>query len=405
MVKRIFLLPLFAVTFLLSGCWDKVELNEIAIVSGITIEKGENARYKVTVSAINSAEQSKTSAMGNTPSVSYSLEGDSVSELSQKMNVGVSRKLIYSHTRVLVIDEAVAREGLLEFLDFLERSGEFRNDFNILIAREGEAQDILKITYPIQKDPSLKIHDQAQALHNEWGGDPGIRLTDFITTLILEGKHAVAAAVKVKGDPEKGSSVENNKKIDLDALIEFDGLAVFNFDKLVGFLSLEDARSYLWTEDLEQTELSVPCNEEKDKFIDIKVISTSTKKETEFKNGKAELVVNVIGEADLVGTQCTDPLDKIDTFNKYEKLTEKFIEKNIKETITKTQEKYKVDIFGFGDTLNRSNHKEFKKIKYDWDQYFSEASLTVKANIFLRRSGIRNKSFLTDLEKYKERAE
>ncbi|HYK74741.1 MAG TPA: Ger(x)C family spore germination protein [Pseudoneobacillus sp.] len=405
MDKKIFIFSFFVVTLLLSGCWDKVELNEIAIVSGITIEKGENARYRVTVSAINSAEQSKTSMMGNTPSVNYSLEGDTVSELTQKMNVGVSRKLIYSHTRVLVIDEAVAREGLLEFLDFLERSGEFRNDFNILIAREGEAQDILKITYPIQKDPSLKIHDQAQSLHNEWGGDPGIRLTDFITTLIIEGKHAVAAVVKVKGDPEKGSSVENNKKIDLDALIEFDGLAVFKFDKMIGTLSLEEARSFIWTDDIEQTELSVPCNEEKNKFIDIKVISTSTKKETEYKNGKAKIIVKLIGEADLMGTQCTDSLDKVDTFNKYEKLTETFIEGEIKDTINKTQEKYKVDIFGFGDTLNRSNHNEFKKIKYDWDQIFSEASVKVEANIFLRRSGIRNKSFLTDLEKYKEKAE
>lgn len=402
---RIVILPLLILMLLLTGCWDKVELNDVSIITGIAIEKGENAPYKMSVSSINSTELSKTSATGNTPSTVFSLEGDSVSELSNKMNIGLTRKQIYSHTRIVVIDESVAEEGMLEFLDFLERSGEFRNDFNILISQGVKASDILKITFSVQKDPSLKIHKQAQSMLSEWGGDPGVRLTDFISSLVEEGRHPVASVVSIQGDPKKGASVENNKMLDPEALVIMDGLGIFKHDKLVGILTMEDTRAYLWTEDLKQTNLSVPCDEEseeKKKFNDIRVISTSSKMETKYKNGKAELIIKVIGEADLVGTHCAEPLTEPKTFEKYEKQAEQFIENEIATTIKKVQEEYGIDIFGFGAALNRSEHKEFKKIKNDWDHYFAEGEVKVDANIFLRRSGIRNNSFIKDLEELKE---
>ncbi|MFD2444551.1 Ger(x)C family spore germination protein [Bacillus sp. CGMCC 1.16607] len=403
-MKRIFIFPFFIAVFLLTGCWDSLEINDAAIITGIAIEKGENALYKMTVSTVNATELSKSSATGNTPSTTFSLEGDSISELSNKMNIGLTRKNIYSHTRILVISEKIAKEGMLEFLDFLERSGEFRNDFNIMVSKGVKASDILKVAYPLQKDPSLKLHKQAQSFLDYWGGDPKVRLTDFITALVVEGRHPVAAVVTIKGDAKKGQSVENNKMLDLDAMVIMDGMAVFNNDKLVGMMSVEDVRSYLWTEDLKSTSLSVPCGKLDDKTLynDIRIISTSTKKVTKYKSGRAELIIKVTGEADLVGTHCKEALDKPETFDKYEKQTNRFIESEIEGTIRKVQEEYNVDIFGFGESLNRSNHKVFQKIKSDWDQYFSNADVKVESTIYIRRSGIRGNSFIRDLDKLKE---
>lgn len=267
------IIPIFSILTLLTGCWDKLELNDVSIITGIAIEKGEESQYKLTVSSINSEEFSKTGSAGNTPSTTFSLEGDSISELSNKMNVGITRKQIYSHTRILVIDEEIAREGMLEFLDFLERSGEFRNDFNILISKGVKAAEILRIAYPLQKDPSLKIHKQAESILDNWGGDPDVRLTDFISALVIQGRQPVTSVVTIKGDPKKGESVENNKKLNLDAIVIFDGVGIFKNDKLIGIGSLEDTRGYLWTQDIKQTNLSVPCNTEEDKkkYNDIRI--------------------------------------------------------------------------------------------------------------------------------------
>jgi spore germination protein KC len=391
---------LLSMLFLLTGCWDKLELNDVSIITGIAIEKGEESLYKLSVSSINSAEFSKQGALGNAPSTIFSLEGDSISELSNKMNIGLTRKQIYSHTRIVVIDEEVASEGMLEFLDFLERSGEFRNDFNILISKGVKASDILKVSYSLQKDPPMKVHNQTHSLLKYWGGDPGIRLTDFIAALVIDGRHPVAAVATIQGDLKKGASVENNKKLALDAIVLMDGMGIFKHDKLIGMMSVEDTRAYLWTQDLKSTNLSVPCeenSEDKKRFNGIRIISTSTKREVKYKNGKAELITKIIGEAELVGTHCKGSLIEPKTFDKYEKQTEKFIENDIKDLINNVQAEYKIDIFGFGENMNRSNHKTFLKIKADWDQIFTEAEVKVEATIFLRRSGVRNDSFLKDL--------
>ena len=61
------------------------------------------------------------------------------------MNIGVSRNLLYSHMRVFVISKDIASGGMMAFLDSFERSREFRDDFDIILAKEGKAADILQV--------------------------------------------------------------------------------------------------------------------------------------------------------------------------------------------------------------------------------------------------------------------
>ncbi len=60
------------------------------------------------------------------------------------------------------------------------------------------------------------------------------------------------------------------------------------------------------------------------------------------------------------------------------------------------QEEYEADIFGFGEVYYRSSPKKFKEVENDWDAKFSEAEVKITSDFHIKRSGIRNKSFLTD---------
>jgi spore germination protein KC len=387
---------------LLVGCWDKNELNDILIVTGIAVDKGEEKRYLLTVEAVNATQLSKQGGEGNTPSISFSLEGNSISELSNKMNVGMARKLIYSHTRILVISEQVAREGITGFLDFLERSGDFRNDFNILISRKYKASDYISTVAPVQKVSSIKINKQIEAFLEEWGGDPNIRLTDLLSSITSNGRTPVLAAVTIKGDPAKGKSVENIQRVDLDALVELDGLAVFDNKKVVGFLTLEDARNYLWTQDLNRTSISVPCGEEdeqeNEKFIDVRIVTSASSINASYKGNEPKLKVKINGEAHIDGTQCSKDLTKVETFQEYEKRVNDFILTDVEGTIQKVQDEYGVDIFGFGDALYRQHYDKFKQVEDQWNEEFTRGEIEVEVYMHLRRSGIRNKSFISNVD-------
>lgn len=385
--------------FLLTGCWDREELNDVAIVTGIAVDPGKDTKYKLTVEAINSAEFGKQSAKGNTPVINYSLEGNSLPELSNKMNVGLTRKVIYSHTRVLFINEDIAKEGALGFLDFMERSGNFRNDFKIIITKGNQASDFTKISYPIALSPSLKLHNQVEAFAKEWAGNPGIQLNDFISALISKGRSPVAPTVVIEGNPKKGKTIENNQSLEPEAIIAIDGLAVFNNEKMVGSLSLNDSRNYLWTQKLDHTSISVSCGE--NQYLDVRVNKSKKKMNTTYKNGTPHLKIKIIGEAELQGMECTSDISKVDVNDDYEQRVEKHIRNEITSTIKKVQEEYGVDIYGFGEALSRDNPKKYKKVEDSWNEEFSKADVDVTVDIDLLRTGIRNKGFKSEMEETK----
>lgn len=395
-------LVIFSVLILQTGCWDKVELNEISIVTGIAIEKGESSKFKLTVETINAPQLSNVQHGSATPVITFEEEGNSLAELTERMNVGLSRKLIYSHTRVIVIDEEVARQGVGDIVDFLERTGEFRNDFNILIAKDARASDIVKTIYPLELVPSIKIHKQIQMYLEEWGGDPYVRLTDFFFSLTSKGRQPVTSAVTIQGRPEAGKSIDQNKMTELESIVVIDGLSIFKKDKLVGYLSKEEARNYLWTQGLKHTSLTVPCNlessEQEDKYLDFRIINSHSNRKVTKVNGKLKLLVKVSGEARIQGTQCHENLEKISTYKTHEKALNSYLEEKIKATIVKMQKEFQADIFGFGENYYRSNPKQYAKLEGDWDTIFSDAEVEVESKFFIRRSGIRNKSFLTDEE-------
>ncbi len=381
--------------FLLGGCWDQRELSTISVVTGMAVDKGDNAKYILTIEGINAQELIGKTATGFTPSVIFKLEGETLAELAQKMNVGVSRNPIYSHMRTFIIDEEVAKEGLLEFLDYLERNREIRDDFNIVVAHNVKAAEVLKVSYPFQKSSSLKLFTQLRSVVQNWGGDPAVRLNDLIQALTSPGRQPVMAAVTIQGNPDKGNSVDNMKKISPDALVVLDSLAVFKNKKLIGYLSLEDTRNYLWIEDkLKRTSLSVPCA--KNRYFTALFYNSKTRSKARMVNGRPFIHLKVRAEAYLDGIQCLNDLSKVKTYGKLEKLAAKKIKQNLSSTIKKVQEEYQSDIFGFGEMVYRQDYHNFKKVENHWDDYFKDAVITFDVKVNLRRSGIRTKSLLSD---------
>lgn len=364
----------------------------------MAIDKGEDGKYKVTVEALNAEELNTQTAAGNAPTVVEGIEGDSISEITHLFNEYYAQFLIFSHMKVLVISEELASAGTLDFIDFLERNREVRDDFNIIIAKNGKAEDILKVTAHYRKASSLKLSPQLDHLLEDWGGDPGMNIINFISELNLEGKEPVLSTVRLKGDVEKGMSMENIKKVTPDAIVAVDSLAIFKEGRLVGFLSLEDARNYLWVRNkLKTTSLSIECKQ--GDYSAIRVTESQTEVTSKWKNDKPSIRVKIKAEGFIEGTQCYKSVAELGTIAKYEQLINKTFSKKIMDTITKVQRQYQSDIFGFGETMRRQDFHSFMKVKDKWDEEFAKADVKVDIDFVLRRSGIRSKSFLTETEK------
>ncbi|HUC92186.1 MAG TPA: Ger(x)C family spore germination protein [Paenibacillus sp.] len=381
---------LFLVCALTSGCWDRRELNDISIVTGIAIDKGKNTKYRMSIEIVNVANMNPKQGGNSAPSVVYSLEGNSLSELSRKMNFGVSRSLVYSHMRTVIISEDIARSGTMAFLEYMNRDREIRNDFNLLVARGSKARDVLTITYPFQKVATLKIHKQLQTLNEEWGGDPNIRMNHVIEAYRSEGRQPVMTLVEIHGSKSKP---EQNVKSVTPTMVTPVGLAVFKQLKMVGMMNTEDSRSYLWTQDkLKTTSLTVP--ESGHTFFDVRILHSQTQIKTNYDGRRPRIQVLINMEGILEGLQSRMNLDEVDTFERLQNKVNRAVERKVLSTIRKAQTEYRSDIFGFGDVMYRQHPAQFKKVSKDWDDEFARADVEVHANMVIVRTGTVRNPFL-----------
>ncbi|RXI99837.1 Ger(x)C family spore germination protein [Anaerobacillus alkaliphilus] len=380
-------LVLLSILLLLTGCWDSEELNEISLVTGIAIDKGENYKYKLTVEVLNPPALQTENVGDQSASIIFSLEGDSVGELARKMNIGFTRKLKYSHMRIAVFSKQIVEEGMLEFIDFFEADREIRNDFNVLVVDNVQAHDVLKVTYPIQRSSSLKINTQADTMVQEWGGDVDNRLKDLIRALSSTGREPVLTMYKVEGEVEKGNRLENMEKVEIDTIVVIEGLAIFEKLEYKGTLPIKDIRNFLLLQDkLNNTSITAACAN--DKVMTARITSSKRKIKAAYKQDIPHINIDIDLEGRMDLIQCSVDVTMLDTYLDIENKIAKAFEGEIEQTIEVLQNEYQLDIFGFGEDMERQDYKNFKKNEDNWNQEFARAKINVDVKLKIRRSGL-----------------
>lgn len=142
MKKSLIVIFLVIFTLLLSGCWSKRELSELAIVSALGIDKVDDG-YSISVQIINAGEMSENKSGSQAPVTTYHVTGQSLFEAIRKLTASSPRRAYFTHMQLVVFGEEFASEGIAEALDFLARDQAIRSDFNFVVAYNSTAKDIL----------------------------------------------------------------------------------------------------------------------------------------------------------------------------------------------------------------------------------------------------------------------
>jgi spore germination protein KC len=67
---------------------------------------------------------------------------------------------------------------------------------------------------------------------------------------------------------------------------------------------------------------------------------------------------------------------------------EKSVEKQVLDTLSTVQKRYKVDSVGFGQEIYRDKPKQWKALKEQWDQKFPEVDVSVEVKLNIIGSGM-----------------
>ncbi|MEY9970767.1 spore germination protein KC [Lysinibacillus sp. RC46] len=371
---------LMIVTLLLGGCWSKRELNELAIVAALGIDKVDN-EFEITVQVVDTGEiSSKQPSSGRSPVITYHSTGATVFEAIRKMTTVTARKLYFAHLQIVVLGNELAEEGINEPLDLVSRDHEFRNDFDVIVAHDATADEVLNVLTPIEKVPANKLLNSLKTSEKTWGTTESIKIDELINTLNTKETSVVMSAIEIQGDKNIGKEQTNVKRSKSPVLLKYAGLAVFKEGKLIGLLTEDESRSLGFLKDkIDSTIEILACP--KGGTLATEITHSKTKVKGKFENGAPKIDVVIDVNQNVGEVLCNIDLTKEKSIHLINKKTEELIKKRIEETIRSVQQNYQVDIFGFGEELHRTNPKEWKKIKKDWLTIFQELPVKVKVHV------------------------
>ncbi|MFH5183331.1 Ger(x)C family spore germination protein [Paenibacillus sp. TAB 01] len=394
MVKTVCMILLASMALSITGCWNGRELNNIALVVGMGIDKSTDShKYRLTFQIIipgNVAQGSKGTGSG-LEIVVYSEEDATLFGALRKTSQKVPRQLFFAHIQQLVIGEPLAQEGIGDLFDFFERSHELRMNSPVLIARGTSAESILRVILPLEKNPSSGLAKRLELTNKVWAQNVDVNVKDILKELLGQGEAAISG-VQIVGDPNKGETKANLEHSKLPAYFKIEGVALFKNKKLIKWLDGEESRGTLWLQDkMKGAVLDIPCKNKKE-GTSIELIRSNTKIRVDMEDGHPIIRIGIDEEGIVNEVHCPIDLSKRKEIIELQKQWAKLTEKEIMLAVKAAQQK-KSDIFGFGEEVERTHPKLWKDVKEQWPEIFAESKMEVQVKAFLRRTGMRSKPY------------
>ncbi|TWE04922.1 spore germination protein KC [Neobacillus bataviensis] len=401
MKRRVFSLfcLLCVCTAFLTGCWDQRELNKIALVMALGLDKTKGKEeYHVSYEVVNPTEISgKTGTGRTTPITVYSSSGSTIFEALRNGADESPRQLMISHTNVIIVGEELAKEGIHGILDFFERDDEGRLTSNLLIARNTKAEEVLKTLTPIEKVPALAIKGKLDTMVQKLSKGYSVELDEVIRGVLKKGGGPVISGVQLIEGAKSGSKESAIKTATPATVIKISGLGMLKGGKLVGWLNDGAARgAAVINNKLRGSSVSIDCKQNKN-GLSIEVRRSKATIKTNIGNHIPTIQLFVKQEGSIGQIFCAIDLKKSKEIRKLEKKWAKETRKEVQKAIVQAQRKH-TDIFGFGEALERANKQKWKEVEKDWGDIFAESKVEVHVETRIRRPGMRSIPYLFETE-------
>lgn len=128
--KIIILLLLVIISMNLSSCYDSREIDDLAYVVGLGIDKGKSNILRLTLQIVvpskSSSGEGEGGDGGGENTVITVVEVPTIYAGFNMLNAHVSKELNFSHVQIAVFSEELAREGIGKYIHALSRGREFR---------------------------------------------------------------------------------------------------------------------------------------------------------------------------------------------------------------------------------------------------------------------------------------
>lgn len=355
---------LFSMAFLLTGCWDKKEVEErsYVVAIGLDLPKGVDLEKEQAVDVTFQFSNPKLNVKGANPAEGAEMEDiitltapDFVTARNMA-NSFVTREVSFSHNKVLIISEELAKtEIFYRMLSTAFKDREMRREANIIVT-EGKASEFISKNKP---EMMVRPHRYYQFLIDratETGMVPESTINRFFA--ITDGDADLFLAMY-------GSYDKNNKETgfqDEDQYIagqvpkrggnpiQLIGSAVFKEGKMIGTLTGEETRITRFLDNTaELRDLFSSFQDPLDKRYKIAVRLKQTKKlKVKIKKRNGPPKIEITYPLDVKVLSVPSMINYADNLENQEKLKTALknkLKENAENLIEKTQKEFKGEPF------------------------------------------------------------
>ncbi|MDU7337697.1 MAG: Ger(x)C family spore germination protein [Clostridium sp.] len=368
--KSIAILLIVSMLSSLCGCWNYRLLEDLAIVAGMAIDKGTDDRFELTIE-IAEAKSGKERIVA---SHIIHTSGQTIFDAVRDGISIVGKKLYWSHTKSIIVSEEIARDEMSNVMDWLARDGETRTDIEMFVAQGIPAKDILQVENPSEEILSYSLESMVL---NEDGLSKAhhTQTWKYVNDLISPGIYPTVPCVRLWDDSEGQTPT-------------VEGTALFhNFD-IVGFLDGDQTNDFLYIKNkIEGGLLVYPFTYQgKEQFVSLEIFKNETKFETKWNDSIPEITLRIETTAAIDELHGTPGEIGNELTNVLERTAQEYLKKRIETTIQMVQGKYKLDVFGFGNYIYRTEPHKWKALEPNWDDTFTKLKVNVETQVSIKNS-------------------
>lgn len=371
----------------LTGCWDRVEINDVALVAATGIDKVGD-KYLVSIQIPLPGQMGGAGSSGGGggtggtgPWYVESAEGKTLREANEIQQTTLSRRLNFSHRRIILFGEEVAKEGLGTTIDILVRVPQNRlSALGAVVG--GQARDILNADSPIEKFPAEMMRELAQGIITD---NPTMK--NLAEHMLKEGVDPLLpyfVMTETKPGP-KGKPKTN---------IKAEGIAVFDQDKLAGVLKGDKASTLLLAMNQSPNPMIRVPSPAGDGLLDLRFEQIETNLKPKINGEHLKMKIQIDARGSLVENSSRYDITADKNLRKVEKLLRQKVESDTKKLVSELQHKLNSDPMAFGEAFHRSYPKQWKEMRQEWKkEHYPRVKVEVVANIHLEHTGSVTKPF------------
>lgn len=365
---------LAAMTIVLTSCWSKFELTERAFVMGVALDLADNGKLEMLTQVYrpSSTEIGKSTSTIVGSSVNIKTSDDTIMEAIRDIPIHLGRKAQWSHMRVIIIGEKLARSrNLIQTLDLFYRDHEPRNSVSLMISK-GRAARLFEKAPLIEQTSSQQFLRTSESSYKNSAKTHDTTLLDLVRRMKSAHKDFAVAYVYEDSKTTQFFSAAGLALLENGVMKD-----VLPASKVEGFLMLSN--------EYRSGSVEIPCPGSSAEMETAEVLSLHSRLKPTIRGDDIHLSIRIQGDITINELKCT----KIASVEE-EDVFVHAIENRLKGQATDTLaflQKRKLDAFGLGNLIYRSNPKAWARMKSDWNSRFAEIPVDIEVKMKLISNG------------------